>query len=217
MSISETGRTASEWDHVGTAFRTLSRLYLEPITTESDVRQLRDWMALVRNGTTTEEIQAALGRMETLEVDTIDQIHRDFTHLFRGVHSSQSVKPPYESLYREGALYGSTTVEIKRGFDAIGVEFTAHAANEPPDHLGIELEFLANLCELEGDESSPVSASRVRDAQLWLLDEHLLEWVPTFSRVLREAPATTEFYRGVVELTLALLESHRASLAEEWE
>ncbi|PSP75888.1 hypothetical protein BRC81_14170 [Halobacteriales archaeon QS_1_68_20] len=127
---------------------------------------------------------------------------------------AESPTPPYESLYRDGQLYSSTTTEVRRGYLAAGVDVDDGESNEPPDHLGIELQFLALLCEYAADpDAGELSRSRARDAQEWFLDDHLLTWIVGLrGQVLQADPP--EFYRALLDLTVETLQAHRRALHE---
>jgi len=49
--------------------------------------------------------------------------------------------PPYESYYREGIVYGNTSVEVAEFYRRHGLDFAYEG--EPPDLLSAELDFMA--------------------------------------------------------------------------
>ena len=185
--------------------RVLAREYLEPPTAarlERLATWAEDWLA------------AALETLREAEQSDPEDLSREFTWLFRGTSRSESPTPPYESLYRDGQLYSSTTTEVRRGYLAAGVDVDDGESNEPPDHLGIELQFLALLCEYAADpDAGELSRSRARDAQEWFLDDHLLTWIVGLrGQVLQADPP--EFYRALLDLTVETLQAHRRALHE---
>ena len=67
------------------------------------------------------------------------ELETEYTSLF--VNSYPTLPcPPYESYYREGRLYGDSTDEVRNIYRQKGLEFS-HV--EAPDHISVELEFLA--------------------------------------------------------------------------
>lgn len=191
--------------------RVLGSLYLEP-PTERRLERLAtwadDWLAELDED---EEIAGALRRIREARDADPQHLRQEFTRLFRGVSHTQSPRPPYESLYRDGQLYSSITSEVQRGYLAAGLDVADANGNEPPDHLGIELQFLAALCEYAAGEDGELPPKRARDAQEWFLDQHLLTWVEGFrARVLQADPPA--FYRAVLALTVVTLQGHRVAL-----
>jgi TorA maturation chaperone TorD len=80
--------------------------------------------------------------------------------------------PPYGSCYLEGTLMGQSTVAIARLYRDYGLE-----TPEMPDHLAVELEFLAFLTH---------PASRARPEDVRLLWGHIQDWTPEFFRRVEE-------------------------------
>ena len=163
------------------------------------------------------EFDAALERIETGSEADIETLRTAYTHLFRGV-SERGPDPPYESLYADGQFYSETTTEIRRGYRWAGIDLDDSHGNEPPDHLGLELQFFGELVAMDASETGHSEADTdeagVVDAQWWLLDEHLTEWLPTYhARLQREGPA--EYYAGLLDLALAAIEAYHSTLAQE--
>lgn len=93
------------------------------------------------------------------------EAHLDRSYLFYMV--GQSRTSPYESVYRtdDATLYGPTTFQVREAYAAHGLAF-GRSANEPDDHLGLELSFLAYLLGLaaEGAGESPARADAACDS-----------------------------------------------------
>ncbi|WP_200531691.1 molecular chaperone TorD family protein [Halorubrum sp. LN27] len=154
------------------------------------------------------EFDSALGRIASGADADAETLRTEYTRLFRGI-SEGAPDPPYESLYADGQFYSGTTTEIRRGYRWAGVDVNDADGNEPPDHLGLELQFLGELVAMDEVESDKHD---VEDAQWWILDDHLTEWLPAFhARVAREDPVA--YYGGLVDLALAVVEAHHARLA----
>ena len=69
------------------------------------------------------------------------EAHLDRSYLFYMV--GQSRTSPYESVYRtdDATLYGPTTFQVREAYAAHGLAF-GRSANEPDDHLGLELSLI---------------------------------------------------------------------------
>ncbi|MEF8757174.1 MAG: molecular chaperone TorD family protein [Halobacteriales archaeon] len=157
------------------------------------------------------EFEAALDRIvEGADADE-ETLRTAYTHLFRGV-SQRAPEPPYESMYVDGQFYGETATEIKQGYRWAGVDVDDARGNEPPDHLGLELQFLGELVGMAARGEGPPEVD-VAEARGWLLEDHLVEWVPTYhARIQQEDPP--EYYAGLLDLTLAVVRHHHRRHAE---
>lgn len=70
----------------------------------------------------------------------LEKLKEEYTYLF--ISSFPKIPcPPYESYYREGLLFGKTTQEVKDYYESQGFQFSKEG--EAPDHIAVELEFLA--------------------------------------------------------------------------
>lgn len=145
------------------------------------------------------------------------EAHLDRSYLFYMV--GQSRASPYESVYRtdDATLYGPTTFQVREAYAAHGLAF-GRSANEPDDHLGLELSFLAYLLGLaaEGAGESPARADAACDSAALadaaaFLSNHVLVFSGIYLKNLRTR-ARTPFYRAVAEVAAATLEALAAAL-----
>jgi TorA maturation chaperone TorD len=157
---------------------------------------------------------------ETFRGDSGD-LDQDYQDLF--VVPLGRYVTPYEAVYRDervvdgqvvrGLLMGPSTLAIRALYRAAGVEVAADLL-ELPDHVGLELACMAELCEAEarardGGEAESVACARA--LQRRLLEDHLLQWVPSLcTRV--HASARGAFYRGLAALTEAFLREEAMGL-----
>jgi TorA maturation chaperone TorD len=134
----------------------------------------------------------ALREVEALALEV------DHAALFVGPFRLEA--PPYGSVHLEEGrtLMGDSTVAAARCYAEAGLATIAH---EPPDHIGIELEFMAYLAarsataRAAGDERQ---AEQLARAQRRFLGEHLGAWAPRFCDAMRHG-ARTCFYRALAE------------------
>ncbi|MGQ3330536.1 TorD/DmsD family molecular chaperone [Halorubrum sp. FL23] len=171
-------------------------------------RWAREWLAAAES--LPVEIETALERIVSGSETDVETLRTAYTHLFRGISESDP-DPPYESMYVGGGFYSETTTEIRQGYRWAGVDVAATGSNEPPDHLGLELQFLGELLAMDDAETDPDEPD-LGDAEWWLLDEHLAEWVPTLHARIRQANPH-EYYAGLLDLTLAIVTAHHDRLA----
>jgi TorA maturation chaperone TorD/Pyruvate/2-oxoacid:ferredoxin oxidoreductase delta subunit len=109
-------------------------------------------------------------------------LEQEYTRLFVG--PGPPVAHPYESVYREGRTMGRSTLDVRRQLVEEGV---APEGRTLPDHIGIELAFMAHLADREALawETRDLDTGRAYvDRQVAFLRDHLLAWLPQFCRRL---------------------------------
>ncbi len=113
-----------------------------------------------RNSCQTKELYQA-------ELETI------FVKLF--INDQGGVTAPlYQSCYQEiGAMImGESANEMRRRLERLNIMFD-HKVNEPPDHLAIELEYLACLLERAWGEENVL----MQEESAEFISHHLLPWI----------------------------------------
>lgn len=141
-------------------------------------------------------------------------VRADYTRLFVGPAALPA--PPWESVHRQGALFQTSTLEVRRAYAAQGL-----AAEGSPrvadDHLAMELDFMRTLCSraLASLRSGDVQcAERCIEAQRTFLDEHLLVWTGSFAAALAREEASVYAGSGTllalfVQLDRGIAARHR--------
>jgi TorA maturation chaperone TorD len=133
---------------------------------------------------------------------TLDQLEADYNRLFVGPR--KLLAAPWESVYidRERVLFQRVTLEVKGWYERFGLVRDS-ACNEPEDHVGLELSFLAHLASIALDAMRRRDDERVRaimTAQREFVRDHARRWIPNWCRDV-EKHAATPFYRGIGRLT----------------
>lgn len=136
-------------------------------------------------------------------------------------HTSLFVLPsgavPHESFYLDEnkRLGGRITAGVQQCYDHAHA-YTTRECLELPDHIGVELEFMAFLCDLEEQLwaiPDPAGAAKCLEIQRSFLDEHLLRWYrPLCEKVQGEA--SLELFRSLARLTMEFLESERGHVSD---
>jgi TorA maturation chaperone TorD len=129
--------------------------------------------------------------------------------------------PPYETEYYPSAepfFRAQQLADIAGFYRAFGLQ-TAKATPERPDHLALELEFMAFLLRKErlAWASAEVNAAAMEqagicaEAQQSFFRDHLAWWVPSFVMGLRRK-AERGFYWAVGQILAAFMPSERPRL-----
>ena len=148
-----------------------------------------------------------------------EELRLDYTRLFIG--PGKVLVPPWESVYfnEERLVFQEQTLQVRGWYRRFGLQ-VEKLYNEPDDHIGLELAFLAHLSGLGVqalEEGDPERFNALLSAQRDFLSQHVLRWAPQFCEQAA-AQARTDFYRGVALLTrgalLDLAESFEIELPE---
>jgi DMSO reductase family type II enzyme chaperone len=128
-------------------------------------------------------------------------------------HIESSLCPPYETRYHSHHLFQQThqLADIAGFYRAFGLDIS-EGADERPDYLAIELEFLHFLCFKEAYAIEHHGSERVelvRDAEMTFLKDHLLCWAPAFAGRLQEMSGDV-FYANLGRLLRAFLATEAA-------
>lgn len=164
-----------------------------------------------------------------------DELAVEYHHLF--VVPGNRYVPPFESVYtdsvdilyspheisgagdmptRVGALlWGPSTIAVERAYAAAGFQVDG-AVGVPPDHLGIELQFLARLCDAQAQawetEDEP-EARRFERLEREFLQAHLLRWISHW-RTRLEAVSAHSFYGVLARATESIVHSSAQMIPE---
>lgn len=189
----------------------LAALFSAPPSEELDAMIRKGGLAPEGNGSLREAVEAltkAFRLLESVGPSNADVI-AEHTRLF----TLPSGVVPHESYYadKNQRVGGHITAAVKRYYDNAAAQLTG-ACLELPDHMGVELEFMQFLCDIEmqfwnGPEGDGLQ--RCVDFQNGFLSEHLLCWHRDLcEKILNETGL--EIYRALATLTLEFLEAERA-------
>ncbi len=126
----------------------------------------------------------------------LEEVQCEYTRLFRSAFPKVPL-PPYESVYtdEEGLLWGKSTLEVLKCYREAGLEFLrTNDKNTIPDHIAVELEFMAYLASNELEAVSEDEKRFYREKQKSFLRDHLLKWAPGFFEQV-EKETKLDFYR----------------------
>jgi TorA maturation chaperone TorD len=122
------------------------------------------------------------------------ELQKEYTRLCHA--SKPRLLPLFESVYREGKLLQESTVDVARQYYGAGLKLDKDFSL-PPDHISLELEFMAYLCSQEIEairEKDFFVLDKAKKLQQKMLTEHLQLFVPEFAQRLQKH-ASLEFYK----------------------
>ncbi len=138
----------------------------------------------------SDTLRRLLERLTGLDESPHMEIEEECTRLFL----VNPVAPPYESFYMdaEGLARGWISVQLEREYADSGLSL-ARTLKEPPDHVAVELEFMAFLCGQQADAwegKAETDRIRAQARQRAFLGQHLACWFPRFAARAKEANPT---------------------------
>jgi len=151
---------------------------------------------------------------EPADAAAIDQLAIEHTRLFGAISPSYGLSPPYESVQRKTADAAELAAAVSVCYTDAGL--APIDPSVPPDHLGVELRFMALLCHDEMQHWQRYDADKAAQSlvrQRDFLDGHLLQWVAGYLLLL-QAQVRHAFFRNVAALVLDAVPADRALLEE---
>lgn len=190
------------------AYWLLSRLFLKA-PDEYHLLQLQNNLSSVfEHGPLDElrnEVDACLGEAGPALAEFMWQLG--------GTNGTQDREPPYESFVREGRIPGVATQSVIACMREAGFSDIVHEAPSP-DHIGIELKFMAIQCYEEWRAWTAgryTDSKRLVDAQRHFLARHLAAWAPEYCERLEER-TSHNYVRAIARLTRRCLISEIAAV-----
>lgn len=123
---------------------------------------------------------------------------------------------PHEGVFldKEMRLGGKVTVSVRQFYERAGAGILDECI-EMPDHLGIELEFMAFMCRMEAElrmKKDFSALQRCLELQAGFLEEHLLKWAFQCCEKIIEK-TSFGFYRAVAYLIMDFLKDEEEYVA----
>lgn len=153
-------------------------------------------------------------RQGAAEAAAGDGLRSEYLRLFRGLREGYGPPPPFESLHREGRMFGQSTEAVMDHYRTNGFSLAKETAG-PEDHLGVELKYLALLCLRESQAWRDGDLLEGRDClevERSFIEQHLQSWVPGYCRKVTEEAHST-FYRAVAGLTAGAIDLDSCQVA----
>jgi TorA maturation chaperone TorD len=175
----------------------ISSLFREGVFTESPFGS--EQPAVVRGLKRTQE----WGKLESglLPETLFKDLQADYFALFVGI--SRVLASPWESVYfnSERLVFQKQTLEVRGWYRRFGLQ-VEKLNQEPDDHIGLQLAFLAQLTSLSLNALEAGNLEQVealQSAKAEFLEEHLLRWEGQWYESVQQH-ARTDFFRGISDL-----------------
>jgi TorA maturation chaperone TorD len=136
-----------------------------------------------------------------ISVEEFKELKSDQLRLFIG--TDRVLAPVWESVYfnESRLVFQQQTLDVREWFARFGLQIERFN-QEPDDHIGLELAFVAHLASrtLEVVDADAQTLEELLQAQRNFLSLHLLRWAPVWTKLVKHY-AETDFYRGIAHLT----------------
>ncbi len=175
-------------------YNLLSSLYL----CQPTKAVIQNWKALLFGNTPPSVLvlKKIIDKIDLNSDQELEDLLWEYTRLFIGPYKLPC--PPWESVYTSSKtlLMQEACDEVKSTYGEIGL--TVNNPDIMPDHIGIELNFLALLYEkMESNHEKRLYYMAMAKR---FLHEHLRKWILQFT-VDMEKAAGTFFYRTLAQVT----------------
>jgi DMSO reductase family type II enzyme chaperone len=143
----------------------------------------------------------------SLDEHSLHGLELEYARLFTA--GENILTPLYETEYAMDTIFAKTKelADLNGFYGAFGVQLGKDSNRERPDHVSIELEFMATLLIKEAyarNEGWDDKATVCLDARKKFLKDHIGRWGPTFCTVVKRK-TEIEFYKVLAGITLDLI------------
>ena len=205
---------AYQLEDLAAAFTVLGRLHQQSPDEESLASLhslLPDW-PLPSTPSTSQGL--AHLRVSQEESESAAAIRADHARLYG--YTAVATVSPYESVHRgrDGLVFDEQTLQVRDAYRSISLRAPQYN-REPDDHIGLELDFMAQSCVKALDA---LGLESVSDAQRYVavgqtfFAEHLTQWAPDMLDKAT-AMADTQFMKGICQLTVGAMEQYSLETA----
>ncbi|MCF0228139.1 MAG: molecular chaperone TorD family protein [Parasporobacterium sp.] len=190
----------------GNVYRFLARIFI----LEVDKKLLNDMKKMTFPESDESDIGDGYAKLkaylaEASEENIIDT-EVDYAKVFLAAGEATGLAAfPYESIYtsKKKMMNESCTSDAEKYYAARGLKAKAGMYKIPDDHVGLEFEFMAVLCEeaaSAADSENEAAYEKALKDQKEFFDRHIRKWVPVFCNDVIKY-ARTDFYKAVGMIT----------------
>lgn len=174
----------------------------EEFFTSDDLREFAKLLSELGSGAS----DAMANMAEARELVSVDELKIEYTRLFVGPFALPA--PPYGSVYLDDGrrLMGDSTIDAVRRYREVGIEMDP-VQHDVPDHIAVELEFMAYLLHLEQVAAADDDAvEKALERQESFLEKHLCAWVPIFAEKVEQDTESAFYHELVGAVSLFVVE-----------
>ena len=153
------------------------------------------------NGKPEEEIHALL-----------EDLAADYAKVFLAAGDAAGKAAfPYESIYTgfDSAFGGSLQMNLSALYASKGLTMQEDMFKIMEDHIGLELNYMAELLKEESDAADEAAADDLRKQQREFFQAHLINWAAQFAADIYKY-TERDFYKGVARMTMGFMEAEQA-------
>lgn len=194
-------------------YRLLGRLYIKEVDEALlELLQKMQFPTTCADGELDEGYRLLEDCIKNASGDFLDDLAVDYARIFLSAGVAQGMAAfPYESVYtsKKRLMMQDARNSVAALYGAEGLKPGKDMFRAPEDHVGLELEFMAHLCEkaLAGDPSA-------EEQQQTFLKAHLFNWIYVFtSEVIKYAQ--TDFYKALGKITRGFMNLERSFLENQ--
>lgn len=194
-------------------YRFLSQMLVMEVDEEMLVQMKNmEFPEAVSNEYLAEGYELLKNSLNVLSADDLDDLAADYAKTFLAAGDAQgNAAFPYESVYTsKRRLVGQ---EARTGAEKFyadhGLEMGKTIYKIPEDHISVEMEFMARLCEKWAEEDTQDSKEENIKAQKAFFKEHIINWVVMFCADA-ERYAESGFYKGIAKVTRGFVQEEKA-------
>jgi len=155
----------------------------------------------------------------SLKEENLDHVHLELAAEYAGLFLGVRQVPPHPS---ESAYMSADHLIMQKPRDDVMMLYRimgfekAREFTEPEDHIALELQFMANLCEKTTEAiktRNQTNAKKYLEVQRDFLNEHLMKWVPPLVADILKG-GRQEFYKAVAKVTKGFVEMDKEVVLE---
>lgn len=143
---------------------------------------------------------------------TVHELAADYAKIFLAAGAYQGNGAfPYESVYTSARhlIMQEAWEAVRSIYAESGLFLEIGSSGLMEDHISVELEYMALLCERAGEKTNPEAVRQ----QSSFLESHIFNWVPDFLADV-EKYARGDFYRGLAQAAKGFLSLDKEFLKE---
>ncbi len=197
--------TVSNLESVKTINLFLARLFLKEVDADL-LNQLRS----AEMAPILKSVGVDLSVKDTTDEEFLEQLAVEFTALFIAPGSM----PPYQSVAEEGRFLADAADKAELFYQKCGYDYRKEYPKLFPDHLGIQLSFMASLIDGEVkaiNENNLDTAYEIDSHRMEFFQKHLGKWHSSYFDQLLEG-IKHPFYKSVTEFARAFLDEEAENM-----